>query len=64
MLTLLAGFAKMNKIIAIAFLLSISSPIFAQDRTVVNDDNVCWLLKRAVLLAGSDVEVVCPKKNS
>ena len=50
----------MNKITFVVILSLLSSSVFAQDRTVVNDENVCWILKQAVQLTGSDVEVKCP----
>ena len=50
----------MNKITFVVILSLLSSSVFAQDRTVVNDENVCWILKQAVQLTGSDDEVKCP----
>lgn len=51
----------MRTVISVAFLMTVSFASFAQDRTIVNDENVCWALKRAVALAGSTIEVKCPK---
>ena len=49
--------------VALMLFLTLASPISANDKTEVNNENVCWILKQAVALTGSDVDVKCPKKE-
>lgn len=51
---------KLTKIIPFVIFFTMAFPLMADERTEVNDENVCWLLKRAVQLSGSDVVVTCP----